>query len=86
MAGRAATLGKRPVLDPALFPAGYLLVTGGTQLLGRFHQETLVRAAMRLVAVGASALGHRLVDDRSVFLILNVTVTLGAQRTGALTQ
>jgi hypothetical protein len=86
MASRASTLGKGWVLDPSFPPAPDLIVAGGTQLLGRFHEETSVRTAMGLVACHAFALGHRRVDDRLVFPSRNLTVAAGTQRTGALTQ
>jgi hypothetical protein len=86
MAGRTLSLGKGLVLHLALLPALYFFVTGGAESRALLDQKTLVRAAVGLVAISASALGHRLVDDRSVFLPLNIAVTLGAQRTGALSQ
>jgi hypothetical protein len=86
MAGRTLSLGKGLVLHLALLPARDFIVTGGAKSRALLDQKTLVRAAVGLVAIGASALGHRLVDDRSVFLPLNIAVTLGAQRTGALSQ
>jgi hypothetical protein len=86
MADGTASLGEGRMLDPALLPARNLLVTGDTEILDLFHEETLMGTAVRLVAVRAPALGNWLVDDRLVFLTLYLTVASGAQRTRTLAQ
>lgn len=86
VAGRATSLGKRPVLDPARLPAGDLLVACAAEILARLDEEALMVAAMGLVTVGAFALGHRPVDERAAFLSLDIAVALGAEWTGLLSQ
>ena len=86
MANRAFALGKRCVLHAAPLPLFDVRVTAGTETPSCSDQESLVVAAMGIVATGALTRGHRCMDLGLAQRLLHSGVAGLAQGSWTVTQ
>ena len=75
MAGLTSALSKGSVLDLLGLPAFDRRMTARAEVGTRFDEQTVVRAAVRAVAVTATALGYRPVNGIEILLPSNARVT-----------